>query len=64
MNIKIQKDYSSIKIGKYEIASDHFRYFSKYLAQGGILGWSDPPDFSKPTLDAIKNSENKLFKKA
>ncbi len=64
LNIKVKKDYSSIKIGKYEIAPDHFRIFSKYLAQGGFLGWKDPPDYSKPTLEAIKKSSNPLFKKA
>lgn len=63
--VKIEED--AIKIGKYTIENFHFGLMAFYLARGGWCGWpdeKDKPDFSEPTIQAIRKSDSPVFKKA
>jgi len=65
VSVKVGDDESSITIGDYRIPNLEFRRLSLYLAQGGFLGWMDGknPEFSEPTLKAIRNSTRRLYRK-
>ncbi|PIN89225.1 hypothetical protein COU57_06315 [Candidatus Pacearchaeota archaeon CG10_big_fil_rev_8_21_14_0_10_32_14] len=62
--LRIWGDESGVVIGEYEIASEEFKSFVTYVARGGLFGWLEQciPDYSEPTLNAIRNSKRKLFK--
>ncbi len=62
--VKIGEDRDSLKIGEYELEDIHFGRMIHYLARGGFVGWSrDKPSFAEPTLSALKESKNPLYKK-
>jgi hypothetical protein len=62
--VKISQDGHAITIGDYRIFAIHFARMAVYLARGGLFGWMKDrkPDFSEPTLQAIRTSKNPLFR--
>jgi len=65
--IRVSNDESKIEIGKYELEQNKFADFSRYVADGGFLGWGmnkkdTAPRWAKLTKEAIERSNRKLFK--
>jgi hypothetical protein len=51
-------------VGSYRISAIHFGRMAIYLAKGGLFGWikERKPEFSEPTIQAIRESRNPLYK--
>ena len=67
MTIPVKIERNAIRIGKYLVENFHFGLMAIYLANGGWLGWldnRDKPDFAEPTIQAIKKSNSRVFRKA
>jgi hypothetical protein len=62
--IPVAINENTITIGKYEIPSSNFSFFSWYVARGGFLGWRDfgTPDFADKALKAIENSKHPIYR--
>jgi len=63
IQVKANGTGNSITIGDYNMSSLEFGMFISYLAGGGWYGWRKglEPDFSKPTIEALKSSANPLY---
>jgi hypothetical protein len=64
--VKVSEDGSMITIGQYTISALHFGIMAVYVARGGFIGWLNgkKPEFAEAALEAIKRSENPLYKDA
>lgn len=62
--VTISEDGNFIAIGEYRLSAITFGRMAVYLAKGGIFGWmkGHKPGFSEPTIQAIKASENPLYR--
>ena len=60
--VTVIKEEQSILIGDYQISSVHFGRMSRYLANGGLFGWGNPPQFAEITMKAIQNSSRELYR--
>ena len=62
--VRVSDDERSISVGDYRVSALHFGRMAAYLANGGLMGWmnSQKPEFSEPTIKAIKNSRRKLYR--
>lgn len=61
--VHISKEGDAIAIGEYQLSAINFGRMAVYLAKGGIFGWMKgrKPEFSEPTIQAIKESKNPLY---
>jgi len=64
--LTVEPDESGVQMGIYRIPAWDFGYFVRYLARGGITGWSmadasQKPAYADLTLEAIRMSRRPLF---
>jgi hypothetical protein len=64
--VEVALDDGDITVGKYRISAHQFGILAYSVARGGLFGWKDgkTPEFAESALEAMRYSENPLFKYA
>ena len=62
VGIVISSGGETVQVGDYVVSREHFGRFAWYVANGGLFGWKEVPDFAKGAKRDLRYARHPIYK--